>query len=164
MRAFLLFIITALAACGGSAAETDTRTTVQAPPVDVPPPADDPEDVRIVDDHLELDGVIHFATDSDEILEDSFGLLDNVAKLIANHTGEIGRLRIVGHTDAEGTHDYNQDLSERRAASVARYLEGEGVTIALEHSGVGETEPVCEEDTDECHERNRRVEFLIVND
>ncbi|MEM1418288.1 MAG: OmpA family protein [Myxococcota bacterium] len=166
----LLFTIALLAACGGSSTEAD-RTTVQAPPAEPAPepvaeapPAPDPEDVRIVDDHLEVDGVIHFATDSDEILDDSFTLLDHVALLIANHTGEIGHLKIVGHTDAEGSDAYNQELSERRAASVARYLEGQGVTIELEHSGVGESEPVCSEDTDECHERNRRVEFLIINE
>ncbi len=163
-----LLIIALLVGCAGSAEESN-RTTVQAPPVEPPPveepeAPEDPEDVRIVDDHLELDGVIHFATDSDEILADSFDLLDDVAKLITNHTGEIGRLRIVGHTDAEGSEAYNQELSERRAASVARYLQDKGVEIELEHSGVGETEHVCEEDTDECHERNRRVEFLIINE
>ena len=51
-----------------------------------------------------------------------------------------------------------------RSAAVMAALQQRGVEIDLRSSGVGETEPVCEEDTDECHTQNRRVEFLIVSD
>ncbi len=43
-------------------------------------------------------------------------------------------------------------------------LQERGVEIDLRSTGVGENEPLCEEDSDECHSRNRRVEFLIVSD
>ena len=163
---FLLVLTMAGFACGGS---QQTETTVVEPepePVAVAEPvaAPDPTDVHIEGDHLTIDRHINFATDSDEILADSFELLDHVATLINNHSGEIGHLKIIGHTDTDGGHDHNRDLSNRRAAAVENALRERGVTIQLEHDGVGETEPICSEDTDECHARNRRVEFLIITD
>ena len=157
-----------LVACGGGGAAQQTETTPVAVADDPPPPAEveeaDPEDVRIEGDHLVIDRHINFASDSDEILADSNELIDHIALLLSHHSGEIGHLRIVGHTDAAGGHAHNQDLSERRAAAVARALQERGVTATLDHSGAGETAPLCEEDTDECHDRNRRVEFVIVAD
>ncbi|MFT5354118.1 MAG: outer membrane protein OmpA-like peptidoglycan-associated protein [Polyangiales bacterium] len=50
----------------------------------------------------------------------------------------------------------------QRAAAVVEALRARGVTAELESSGAGEIEPVCQEDTDECHASNRRVEFIIV--
>jgi len=122
-----------------------------------------PTDVHIEGDHITIDRKIHFESDSDVILADSNELLDHIADMV-NHHPEIHHLKIIGHTDASGGHDHNQDLSERRAAAVMAALRQRGVQIDLRSSGVGETEPVCEEDTPECHEQNRRVEFLIVSD
>ena len=71
-------------------------------------------------------------------------------------------LMVVGHTDAIGTAAYNQDLSERRANSAARYIEGRGIgTVRVGTRGVGETEPVASNDTVSGRDRNRRVEVAI---
>jgi len=70
-------------------------------------------------------------------------------------------LMIVGHTDAIGTESYNQDLSERRAESAARYLESRGVRTRIDTRGRGEREPVATNDTDAGRQRNRRVEVAI---
>lgn len=171
LRAFVILgAFGALTACGGSQQEEDT-TPVAVADEEPPPPAEeepvaaaDPEDVHIEGDHITIDRHINFASDEDTILDDSFDLLDHIATLLANHQGEVNHLRIVGHTDAAGGHDHNQDLSERRAAAVVSALQERGVSIALDASGAGETEPLCEDDTDECHASNRRVEFIIVAD
>lgn len=156
----------ALVACGGAAEESQETTTPARTEVTDPAPAEtaeaDPQDVHIEGDHITLDDHINFATDSDEILPDSEELLDHLALLLAHHAGEITYLRVIGHTDAAGGAEHNQDLSERRAAAVVSALESRGVAAQLEAAGVGESEPVCEEDTDDCHAQNRRVELLIV--
>ncbi|HJL15947.1 MAG TPA: OmpA family protein [Sandaracinaceae bacterium LLY-WYZ-13_1] len=121
----------------------------------------DPPDVHVEEDRIRIDRKIHFAFDSDEILDDSTEILDHIAETLDNHP-EITAVRVIGHTDAAGGHAHNQDLSERRAAAVVRALRQRGVSQTLESRGVGETEPLCQEDTDECHARNRRVEFVIA--
>jgi outer membrane protein OmpA-like peptidoglycan-associated protein len=71
-------------------------------------------------------------------------------------------LLLVGHTDSQGTDSYNQDLSRRRAASVASYLESHGVSSArVEATGRGETEPIATNDTEVGRAQNRRVEVAI---
>lgn len=76
-------------------------------------------------------------------------------------------VKIVGHTDSKGSDAYNQALSERRAASVERWLAGAGVTSAMETEGKGETEPLAPNqhadgsDDAEGRQKNRRVEFII---
>ncbi len=163
----LLLVSVSLVACGGDKPPVETAANPPAEPV-APEPmqeavaAAEPDDVHIEGDHITIDRHINFASDSDEILEDSFELLDHIAQLIGLHTDKVKHLKIIGHTDESGDDGHNMKLSERRAAAVENALKERGVAIELEHSGAGETQPVCEEDTDECHSRNRRVEFLIV--
>jgi len=69
---------------------------------------------------------------------------------------------IVGHTDAQGTYEYNQSLSERRARAAAAYLVTQGVAAArIKASGLGETEPVAVNESDAGRQQNRRVEVAI---
>ncbi len=71
-------------------------------------------------------------------------------------------LMIVGNTDAIGSDAYNQNLSERRAESAARYLESRGVSASrISTAGVGEREPIATNATDEGRQQNRRVEVAI---
>ena len=70
---------------------------------------------------------------------------------------------IVGHTDASGTTDYNQGLSQRRATSASDYLANNGVAAGrLRTAGRGEVEPIATNDTDAGRATNRRVEIAIV--
>ena len=71
---------------------------------------------------------------------DSYPLLDALAQALNDH-GEIHTVRVEGHTDSSGDDAHNQDLSERRAASVAAYLRAAGVEQSLTPSGFGETRP-----------------------
>ena len=69
---------------------------------------------------------------------------------------------IVGHTDATGSDNYNQSLSERRAQSAQLFLVREGVSNArLRATGRGETEPIDSNDTETGQAQNRRVEIAI---
>jgi outer membrane protein OmpA-like peptidoglycan-associated protein len=70
---------------------------------------------------------------------------------------------IAGHTDSDGTDEYNQKLSERRAQSVADYLKTLGVMGSrLKTIGYGETQPVQSNDTAAGKQANRRVEVAIM--
>lgn len=167
-KTILAGLCLALLGCGGTT-QTEPTTYTQSEPAPEPAPAEpaiaeDPSDVHIEGDHLVIDGHINFESDSDVIMSDSTELLDHIAQMLSNHGDEIQHLKIIGHTDAAGGHDHNQELSDRRAAAVEQALRDRGVQIELEHSGVGETEPLCQADSDECHAQNRRVEFLIVAD
>ena len=163
LLALCLTATTALA-CKPKAEPTPPPPAAEPAPVDEPaPPAaavPDPEDVRIEGDHLVIDRHINFKFDSHEILPDSFDLLDHIAQLLKNHP-EIKTLHVIGHTDNQGGPAYNQQLSERRANSVVEALLQRGAPQKIDAAGKGLSQPLCREDTEACHEKNRRVEFLI---
>ncbi len=70
------------------------------------------------------------------------------------------RFEIIGHADSTGAADYNQDLSERRAAAVADYLIKGGIAPSrFTTSGRGEMDPIASNDTKEGRARNRRVDL-----
>ncbi len=74
------------------------------------------------------------------------------------------RIEISGHTDAIGSDEANQKLSEDRANSVREYLIKKGVRIdKIEAVGYGETIPVATNETDEGRQLNRRVEFTVID-
>jgi len=101
-----------------------------------------------------------FDFDSDAIKPTAAQNLRNLASSLDKYPGS--NLLIVGHTDAQGTDQYNQALSERRARSTAVYLANQGVAASrLQTVGRGETEPVGSNDTDAGRELNRRVEVAI---
>jgi len=112
---------------------------------------------------IRIEEKIHFATDSDEILPQSFDVLGQVAAILAEWPN-IKRVRVEGHTDTRGDEDHNLDLSTRRAASVREYLVGLGIDgERLESRGFGELRPLAFGDRDVDHAANRRVEFFIVD-
>ena len=77
---------------------------------------------------------------------------------------QIGKTQvfIVGHTDSRASDSYNQRLSERRAASVAKYLI-QNFGLVAQTEGRGEREPVASNDTREGRQANRRVAISILN-
>ncbi|MCU0390898.1 MAG: OmpA family protein [Thermoflexibacter sp.] len=69
---------------------------------------------------------------------------------------------ITGHTDSDGTDEFNQKLSERRANAVSNYLSSLGVSSSrLKTMGLGESQPVLENTTAQNKQKNRRVEIAI---
>ncbi|MEO7012766.1 MAG: OmpA family protein [Dokdonella sp.] len=103
---------------------------------------------------------IQFDFDKDVIKPESKPTLDEIAKLLRADP-EL-RLAIVGHTDKQGTADYNVDLSKRRAESVVAALTNEYAIAAsrLSPHGAGASEPLASNDTDEGRAKNRRVELV----
>ena len=72
-------------------------------------------------------------------------------------------VQVIGHTDNTGTAAYNQDLSERRARSVASVLTQSGVSFnRVQTIGRGEAQPVASNQTAEGRRLNRRVEIVII--
>jgi peptidoglycan-associated lipoprotein len=73
------------------------------------------------------------------------------------------RVTVEGHADARGTTQYNLALGQRRAAAIRDYLVGTGIaTDRLVVVSKGEEQLVCSEDTDACHDRNRRGHFIAT--
>lgn len=91
---------------------------------------------------------------------------ENTLRELATEINAIPNARVVleGHTDSDGSDEYNQGLSEARAAAVAKFLvESGGIAEALVESvGYGESQPVAPNDTPANKAKNRRVEALII--
>ena len=86
--------------------------------------------------------------------------LAKIAGIIVAHPGL--RLEVEGHTDSVGTDEYNQTLSERRAASVRDYLTQMGVpSNTVVARGFGESKPVASNDNAAGRQQNRRVEIVV---
>lgn len=109
---------------------------------------------------LNMPGHVTFATESAQITPAFHSTLDQVASTIAEY--QDTRVQINGHTDSTGSDSYNQQLSERRAQSVASYLSSRGVASnRMSIAGYGETQPVASNDTADGRQQNRRVEIIL---
>lgn len=144
--------------------DRDAQVEVQ----DICPPPDEygmaPEgcpgpEVRLVDDRLVLDDVIHFEFNSPRIRTRSTGLVRKVAQFISETT-HILEVSIEGHADARGTEEYNQRLSIERAESTREMLVRFGVDPShLRVVGHGKSQ--LKVATPLADARNRRVEFIV---
>ncbi|MDY6890108.1 MAG: OmpA family protein [Pseudomonadota bacterium] len=113
------------------------------------------EDIRLI-----MPGNITFATDSDRIDPTFYPVLDSVARVLIEF--DKTQVAVEGYTDSTGSFEYNQQLSERRANSVARYLSSVGVDqLRLQARGLGERYPIASNDTTAGRAMNRRVEIKI---
>jgi outer membrane protein OmpA-like peptidoglycan-associated protein len=107
-----------------------------------------------------LDRVL-FDTGSSVIKAESYAILEEVARIMRADPG-LRLVEVAGHTDDVGSHEYNQRLSELRAAAVRRFLTERGIDPRrLDSEGYGETRPVAPNDSEDGRARNRRVEFVI---
>jgi outer membrane protein OmpA-like peptidoglycan-associated protein len=121
-----------------------------------------PPQVKLGEKKLELSDKVYFELDSAVIDSDSFGLLDEVAKVLAG-AADVQLVRIEGHTDSRGATAYNQKLSDARAKAVLDYLVSKGVAPErLESAGFGESMPVDPAENEDAWDKNRRVEFVIA--
>lgn len=118
--------------------------------------------VKISADRIEILQRVFFATNKDLLRQRSFKLLENVADVLIAHP-EIQKVIVEGHTDDQGSRDYNVDLSRRRAEAVKRFLMEEGVQgTRLDTRGFGPDEPIESNRSSKGRAKNRRVEFRIV--
>ena len=118
--------------------------------------------VKITDTQLLVSSKIYFDYNKTSIKEVSFPILDAVAEaLIANPY--IRKILVEGHTDNEGTEEYNRGLSEKRARAVMQYLISKDVPKErLSYKGYGFSRPKASNDSEVGKAINRRVEFTII--
>lgn len=106
---------------------------------------------------------VQFETAKAVLRVGSYGLLDEIAATIITNP-DLGRVEVGGHTDSRGSTTYNQRLSEDRAGAVRTYLLGKGVPPSrLIAVGYGESLPIDTNKTPAGRERNRRVEFKLLD-
>jgi outer membrane protein OmpA-like peptidoglycan-associated protein len=103
---------------------------------------------------------IYFDVNKDVVKPESYGTLKGIADVLKENP--TVRVKVVGHTDADGTDAANLDLSKRRGESVkAELVKNFGIDASrLESDGLGETKPVAPNDTPSNKALNRRVEFI----
>lgn len=109
---------------------------------------------------LNMPSNITFATDQDQVISAFYPTLNSVGLVLKKYNQTI--VDVYGHTDSTGNDQYNFDLSERRAMSVANYLYGQGIDgrrFAVE--GFGKTRPIASNATAEGRAANRRVEIQL---
>lgn len=111
--------------------------------------------------YLTMPSDVTFSVNSAEIQPRFYTVLNDVAHTLNAYPATY--LDVIGHADSTGDAAYNQQLSERRASNVARYLTAQGVLHdRLYVEGKGETQPVAFNATMEGRARNRRVELIIT--
>ena len=107
------------------------------------------------------ESIVNFAFDKSDLTPTAKANLDKLAEVLSNNPDT--NINIYGHTDSRGSDEYNQSLSDRRAAAVKSYLVSKGVASSrLFTMGVGEKEPVASNETEAGRAKNRRVEFAIT--
>ena len=105
---------------------------------------------------------INFDFDKSDIKPEFVPVLDEAVEILKERPDT--NVIIEGHTDWTGTEEYNQGLSERRAASVCNYLVEKGISQnSLETVGYGEADPIADNHTPEGRSMNRRVVFNILD-
>lgn len=101
---------------------------------------------------------IFFENNSDKLKVASLSQLDELAKILNKYEG--ANLVIEGHTDSNGSDDFNMTLSQKRTNSVKQYLISKGISdLRLTGIGLGETKPVADNKTSLGRAKNRRVEL-----
>ncbi len=144
----------AIDACEGIKAEPEP-----APEPVVEAPKAEPLKAEVVT--AELSGVSLFNTNSDTLNAAGMDAMDDLNVKLDGFKGVTG-ISVVGHTDSRGSETYNQDLSERRAATIASMLQSRYPDAKVTSVGMGESTPIASNDTAEGRQANRRVEVEIT--
>ncbi|MBT3091437.1 MAG: OmpA family protein [Candidatus Thiodiazotropha sp. (ex Lucina pensylvanica)] len=106
----------------------------------------------------------NFPSGGSDIQSENFALLDKIVTAVKSFPNPD--VVVSGHTDSVGGADVNQQLSQRRAETVASFLEKVG-GVARNHItaiGYGESRPVANNETERGRKSNRRIEVLIINE
>ncbi|HVD60198.1 MAG TPA: peptidoglycan-associated lipoprotein Pal [Gemmatimonadaceae bacterium] len=104
---------------------------------------------------------IYFDYDKSTIRPDAAATLDTKIKWLAANSGV--RIRIEGNADERGSDEYNLALGQRRAASAKKYMVERGIAAdRFDLVSYGEERPVCTDHNEECWQKNRRDDFVIV--
>lgn len=134
------------------------QPAVVAPPAPAPKPAAVPAPLK---EKVTISLNVEFDTDKAVVKDNYYNEIKKVADFMKEFPDT--HVTIEGHTDAIGSQEYNQALSERRAGSVRQYLidkfgmDGSRISAV----GYGEDLPVDTNDTEEGRQKNRRVDAVM---
>ena len=141
-----------------------------APPPQAAPPAEQKGAAEAQGQHAEHDSTgklviittsLLFKSNSAELLDSSKPNLDEVADAL-NAQPKANTVKVQGYTDSTGSVDVNEALSQKRAESVADYLQSKGVAPdRISARGFGDQDPVSTEKTAEGRALNRRVDLIV---
>jgi len=124
-------------------------------PACVAPPA------QVAVDTTAITAPIYFDFDKSDIRPDAATTLDRKIPWLQSNPGM--RIRIEGNADERGSDEYNLALGQRRAAAAKRYLVERGIDASrFDLVSYGEERPVCTDHNEDCWQRNRRDDFVIV--
>ncbi|MCC7437895.1 MAG: OmpA family protein [Armatimonadetes bacterium] len=105
--------------------------------------------------------MVFFDYDKSDLLPESVSELERLAEFMRSNPDT--RIGLEGHTDDQGSDDYNDALSQRRAASVRQYLLDAGIPGArMETKGFGKRKPLVSGTSEEARRTNRRVEMRVL--
>ncbi len=111
--------------------------------------------------NLVMPGNITFDTNSGNVKSSFYDVLNSVAIVLEEFDKTL--IAVAGHTDSTGARDYNQQLSEQRARSVANYLKSRDIVDArFDVVGFGEDYPIADNNTAAGRAQNRRVELTLI--
>ncbi|MDF0731593.1 OmpA family protein [Pseudomonas entomophila] len=111
---------------------------------------------------FDLSGKVLFGSDVDSLNGESQAIVERIGKALLSVS--IEHVRVDGHTDASGKNAYNQQLSERRAQSVAKVLIGIGMLPGNIHTrGLGSSQPVADNKSIAGRTENRRVSIVVAS-
>jgi len=158
-------ILLGVTSCGGTIAFQGQKAFAVSgsnPTAAAPVAAPASKHVAINANKIEIDEKIQFEHDKATILTASFGLLNEVTQLLKDNP-HIKKVLIEGHASSEGDASHNTKLSDERAKSVMKYIVDHGVDKSrLSSKGFGSSQPIADDKTEEGREKNRRVDFTIL--
>jgi outer membrane protein OmpA-like peptidoglycan-associated protein len=158
------------AACSGvtqfAGAQPIAIVGTPPPPAPAPVAKEEPKPpprVELRDNKIEFKEKIQFEANKAVIKEASFSLLHDIGEVIKKNP-HLKKISIEGHASAEGDAKRNKKLSDDRSKAVLEFLaKKEGIEAGrMTAKGWGEEKPVAPNDNEEGREKNRRVEFLVL--
>jgi outer membrane protein OmpA-like peptidoglycan-associated protein len=166
MRKWLVIGTLGLAACGSPVVFQGQSTLAVNGTPPAPPPvveAKAPPRVEVRDNKIEIHEKIQFDLDKATIKPESFSLMNEIGDVISKNP-QIKSIRIEGYASSEGDAKHNKQLSDSRAKSVMKYLVDHKIAAgSLQAIGYGVDHPIADNATEDGREKNRRVEFTILD-
>ena len=136
---------------------------VEAPmPEPVVEPEPEPEPTQVARVELrEVDDRANFEFDSADLTPEGQTEMENLFQQLEEYRG-VTEITVIGHTDSTGPEEYNQQLSERRAQTVADMLSERYPEASVTTEGRGESDPIATNETREGRQMNRRVDIELT--
>lgn len=118
--------------------------------------------IEMVQDRIVLEETVLFDFQRSRVKSRARPVIEAIVELVRQHP-EWTRMRVEGHADVRGQPDFNMELSVRRARNTMRALVAAGMPEGrVEFVGYGEERPRDLRTTEDAHQRNRRVEFVVL--